>query len=162
MSILTNKSVITMTIAFGIVFVFGLFVGVWSTGFLSTKPECFEPKQNDVVTADIMQHSSNVRWSTLEDYRMPDEVRIDSGNIVLSKTTYFLSGYENLSSKIMTFTYYENDIPTEIGFERYVNGKKFESQTQTRPSNPKQIIAIYHANHTVKILTRVSRYKSPI
>jgi hypothetical protein len=124
MSILTNKSVITMTIAFGIVFVFGLFVGVWSTGFLSTNPECFEPTSS----AQIMQPTSN----NLEGYRMPDEIRIDSSIVVFNKTTYFLSGYASLSSKIMTFVYYEDDKPVEIGFERYVNGLKVKhKQNQT-------------------------------
>lgn len=160
MSILTNKTVITMTFAFGIVFAFGLFVGMWSTGFLTTNPECFKPKQNDVITADIMQPSSNVRWNTLEEYQVPDEIRIDSSIVVFNKTTYFLSGYDSQSSKMMTF--YEDDKPVGIILERYVNGKKFESKTQTKPSNPKQIVAIYYAGDTAKILIRTSRYRSPI
>lgn len=160
MSILTNKTVITMTFAFGIVFAFGLFVGMWSTGFLTTNPECFEPKQNDVVTANIMQPSSNVRWNTLEEYRVPDEIRIDSSIVVFDKTTYFLSGYSNPSSKMMTF--YEDNKPVGIILERYVNGKKFESQTQIKPNHYEQIVATYHPGDTAKILIKTNRYKSPI
>lgn len=164
MSILTNKSVITMTIAFGIVFAFGLFVGMWSTGFLARNPECFEPTSS-TASSQIMQPTSDVRLmymprNTLEEYRVPDEIRIDSSIVVFDKTTYFLSGYGSPSSKMMTF--YEDDKPVGIILERYVNGKKFESQTQTKPSNPKQIVAIYHAGDTAKILINTNRYKSPI
>lgn len=158
MSISTNKSVITMTFAFGIVFVFGLFVGMWSTGFLATNSECFEPTSS-TASSQIMQPTSDVRWNTLEEYRVSDEIRTDSNIVVFAKTTYFLSGYSQ-SSKIMTF--YEDDKPVEIGFERYVNGKKFESQTQTKPSNPKQIVAIYQSGDTAKILIRTSRYRSQL
>ena len=160
MSIVTNKTVITMTFAFVVVFIFGLFVGMWSTGFLSTNPECFEPKQNDVVTTDIMQPSSNVLWNTLEEYRVPDEIRIDSNIVVFAKTTYFLSGYGSLSSKIMTFC--EDDKHVGIIFDRYVNGKKFESQTQTKPNHYEQVVATYHPGDTAKILIKTNRYKSQL
>lgn len=154
-----NKVISSVVIAgTAIGFTFGLFVGMWSTGFLSTNPECFEPTSS----AQIMQPTNDVHWNNLEGYRMPDEIRIDSSIVVFDKTTYFVSGYTSLSSKIMTFIYYENDKPVEIAFERYVNGKKFESQTHTKPDYPKQVVATYHAGDTAKILIRTSRYISPI
>ena len=153
-----NKS--TLVLAFCVMFLFGLFVGMWSTGFLSQNPECFEPTSS--TSGQIMQPANDIHWDTFEDYRMPDEVRIDTSIIVFDRTTYFISGYASLSSKIMTITYYENDEPVEIGFERYVNGIKFESQTQIKPDYPKQVVAMYHAGDTAKLLIKTSRYRRPI